>query len=151
VAGETEALKEAIDLAVRRFTADVALFNHEVSARLGLSPNEARFVTLLQLHGPLTPGRLSELSGLGSGTVTGVLDRLERAGYASRGRDEADRRKVIVTLNQERIARELEAVCAPLLERLGSAIERFTREELWTIADFLRRIVEPGLATPRSD
>jgi DNA-binding MarR family transcriptional regulator len=141
MAGETEALKEAIDLAVRRFTADVALFNHEVASRLGLSPNEARFVTLLQLHGPLTPGRLSELSGLGSGTVTGVIDRLEQAGYASRGRDEADRRRVIVTLDQERVARELNPLCAPRLERLGSALERFSREELWTIADFLRRLV----------
>jgi DNA-binding MarR family transcriptional regulator len=143
MADDTAALKEAIDLAVRQFTADVSLFNHEVARQLGLGPNESRFVTLLQMHGPLTPGRLAELSGLGSGTVTGVLDRLEGAGYASRGRDPADRRRVIVSLDQERIARELDALCAPRLERLGSALERFNREELWTIADFLRRLVPP--------
>jgi DNA-binding MarR family transcriptional regulator len=151
MAGETEALKEAIDLAVRRFTADVALFNHEVSRRLKLGPNESRFVTLLQMHGPLTPGRLSELSGLRSGTVTGVIDRLEEAGYAARGRDEADRRRVIVTLDQERIAKKLDPLCAPQVERLRSALDRFTREELWTIADFLARIVDPALAPAKPD
>ena len=149
MADDTAALKEAIELAVRRFTADVALFNHEVARQLGLGPNEARFVTLLQLHGPLTPGRLIELSGLGSGTVSGVLDRLESAGYAARAPDTADRRKVIVTLNQERIGRELDAVCAPMLERLASALERFNREELWTIADFLGRLVEAGPGATR--
>jgi hypothetical protein len=77
MAGETEALKEAIDLAVRRFTADVALFNHEVASKLGLGPNESRLVTVLQLHGPLTPGRLAELSGLGSGSVREAVGRLE--------------------------------------------------------------------------
>ena len=149
MADDTAALKEAIELAVRRFTADVALFNHEVARQLGLGPNEARFVTLLQLHGPLTPGRLIELSGLGSGTVSGVLDRLESAGYAARAPDTADRRKVIVTLNQERIGRELDAVCAPMLARLASALERFNREELWTIADFLGRLVEAGPGATR--
>ena len=149
MADDTAALKEAIELAVRRFTADVALFNHEVARQLELGANEARFVTLLQLHGPLTPGRLIELSGLGSGTVSGVLDRLESAGYAARAPDTADRRKVIVTLNQERIGRELDAVCAPMLERLASALERFNREELWTIADFLRRLMEPGPGATR--
>ena len=141
MADDTAALKEAIELAVRRFTADVALFNHEVARQLGLGPNEARFVTLLQLHGPLTPGRLIELSGLGSGTVSGVLDRLESAGYATRAPDPSDRRKVIVSLNQERISRELDEVCAPMLERLAAAVDRFDREELWTIADFLRRLL----------
>jgi DNA-binding MarR family transcriptional regulator len=139
MAGETEALKEAIDLAVRRFTADVALFNHQVAERLGLSPREARFVTLLQLHGPLTPGRLSELSGLSSRTASGVVGRLEKAGYASRQREG---RRVIVTLDQERIARELQPLCAPVLDRVRQAVDRFNREELWTIADFLRRVTQ---------
>ena len=141
MAGETESLKEAIDLAVRQFTADVALFNHAVAGKLGLGPNESRFVTLLQLHGPLTPGRLAEVSGLGSGAVREAVNRLEKAGYAARQRDEADRRRVIVTLHQERIAKKLDPLCAPRLERLRSALDRFNREELWTIADFLRRLV----------
>jgi DNA-binding MarR family transcriptional regulator len=141
MAGETESLKEAIDLAVRQFTADVALFNHDVARKLGLGPNESRLVTLLQLHGPQTPGRLAEVSGLGSGAVREAVNRLETAGYAARERDEADRRRVIVTLRQERIAKKLDPLCAPRLERLRSALDRFTREELWTIADFLRRQV----------
>jgi DNA-binding MarR family transcriptional regulator len=141
MAGETEALKEAIDLAVRRFTADVALFNYAVAVRLGLSPNEARFVTLLQVHGPLTPGQLGELSALRSGAVTSVVNGLVKAGYAERGRDEENRRRVIVILDQERIARELDDLCEPRIDRLRSTVDRFNREELWTIADFLRRLL----------
>jgi DNA-binding MarR family transcriptional regulator len=141
MAGDTEALKEAIGLAVRRFTADVSLFNQDVAARLAVGPNEARLVTLLQMHGPLTPGGLAEVSGLSSRAVGAAVTGLVKAGYASRDRDETNRRRVVVTLDQELIARKLDDLCAPRLDRLGSALDRFNREELWTIADFLSRLV----------
>jgi DNA-binding MarR family transcriptional regulator len=91
-------LRSELGVAMRRFIADVVIHNHRVAQQLGLSASDSQFLTLLETHGPLTPGRLAELSRLTTGTVTGVLDRLEKGGYIRRDRDAHDRRKVIVTL-----------------------------------------------------
>src|SRR5207244_6998218 len=63
---------------------------------------------LLQMHGPVTPGWLADSIGLTTGAVTGVVDRLERAGYVTRRQDANDRRRVIVEADVERFARDLE-------------------------------------------
>ena len=75
--------------------------------RLGLHSTDWGCVLLLNeaLPMPLTAGQLAELTGLTTGAVTGVLDRLENAGYVRRERDPADRRRVIVRLVPEEMAR----------------------------------------------
>ena len=60
-----------------QFIANVVLYQHVVAQRLGLGASDSQFLTLLNMHGPLTPGELSKLTGMTTGTVTGVLARLE--------------------------------------------------------------------------
>ena len=74
-----------------------AMLNHAVAERLGLDPTAWECLTLLFEQGPVTAGRLAELTGLTTGAVTGLVDRLEGAGYVRRERDPKDRRRVIVT------------------------------------------------------
>jgi DNA-binding MarR family transcriptional regulator len=131
---------ERIQPAIRRMIAAIILTNHEVAERLGLGPSDGQFMTLLEQHGPLTPGRLAELSSLSTGTVTGVIDRLERAGYVRRDRDPTDRRKVIVSREEERIQREIAPLYEPQARRLANVLERYSATELETIADFLERV-----------
>jgi DNA-binding MarR family transcriptional regulator len=119
-----------------RFIADVVLFNHAVAQNLGLGSSDAQFLTLLQVHGSLTPGQLAELTGLSSGTVTGVIDRLERAGFVHRRPDPADRRKVVVELDEAAVAQR----AAPAYNEQGARLQRVLRKrsaaELRVIADF---------------
>ena len=68
----------------------------------------------------MTPSRLAELTGLTTGAVTGILDRLERAGFVRREADPADRRRTLVRLDQERMA-EMTALYQPLIERAVEA------------------------------
>jgi DNA-binding MarR family transcriptional regulator len=75
---------------------------------LGLAPTDLMCMCLLQLHGPATPGWLAEMTGLSTGAVTGVVDRLERGGYATRAQDPHDRRRVIVAPDLERFARDIQ-------------------------------------------
>lgn len=120
--------------------AGTVLFNHTVSECLGLGPSDNQFLTLLRQRGALTPGELARLSGLGTGTVTGVIDRLERAGYARRNRDPNDRRKVIVSPNQEGIDRDIAPLYAGQARRFGELLAQYDARQLETIADFLARM-----------
>jgi DNA-binding MarR family transcriptional regulator len=128
-----------------RFIADVVLFNHAVAQDLGLGSSDAQFLTLLQVHGSLTPGQLAELTGLSTGTVTGVIDRLERAGLVHRRRDDVDRRKVIVKLDEAAVARR----AAPAYEQQGAKLQRVLRKrsaaELRVIARFFRDLLAEEL------
>jgi DNA-binding MarR family transcriptional regulator len=138
----------AVELAVRNVIANAILFNHQIAQRVGLGASDAQFMHLLQLHGPLTPGRLAELSGLTTGTVTGVLDRLENAGFVTRDRDPSDRRKVIVTLDDERLWREMAPLYAGQAESLATVAGSYDAEQLEVIAEFLQRLVREAPSAP---
>lgn len=134
-------LREEIRTSVLRLIAEVCLRDHVASQRLGLGGTDSRFLTLLDVYGPLTPGRLAQLTGLTTGSVTGVIDRLERAGFVSRERDDADRRKVRVIADPQATAR-LTAARQDPIDLLDDVLHRRDAEELAVIARFLGEIVE---------
>jgi DNA-binding MarR family transcriptional regulator len=120
-----------------RFIADVILFNHAVSAKVGLGGSDSQFMTLLQSHGPLTPRQLSEHTGLTSGTVTGVIDRLESIGLITRQPDPNDRRKVLVTPSPEAIQQKLAPLYAEQGRRMQEVLASRSDADLQVISDFL--------------
>jgi DNA-binding MarR family transcriptional regulator len=132
-------LTAEIRSATLRLIAEVCLREHGASRRLGLGGTDVRFLTLLDLHGPLTPGRLATLTGLTTGSVTGVIDRLERAGMVSRQRDDEDRRKVQVVVRPEATAR-LAAERHDNLDLLDRVLARRDAAQLEVIARFLGEI-----------
>jgi hypothetical protein len=77
---------------------------HEaVADRLGINPTDLRCLGLATSEPGLTPTRLAELAGLTTGAITGVLDRLERAGFVRREPDPSDRRRLRVQLIPDRL------------------------------------------------
>lgn len=136
-------LRSEIGRSMLRFIADVVLHNQTVSQRVGLGGSDAQFLSLLGLHGPLTPGRLAELTGLTTGTVTGVIDRLERAGFVRRDRDGADRRKVLVTPVPAGIA-SLAEHYREHGEHLDTVLRGRDPGQLRVIADFLADVNRSG-------
>ena len=87
---------------MRDFMANAVLFQDAVARTGGLNSTDLQAVSLLMSQGPATPGELAERTGLSAGgAITAVIDRLEKAGYVSRQRDQADRRRVIVTADVE--------------------------------------------------
>jgi len=135
----TAALQAEIVGSIRRLIASAMLYSHQVAERLGLGASDAQFMTLLEVHGPLTPGQLADLTGLRTGTVTGVLDRLERAGFTRRDRAPDDRRKVIVSRNDEQIRERVQPHYAGQAAAMVALLGRYDAAELAVIADFLRR------------
>jgi DNA-binding MarR family transcriptional regulator len=128
----------ALDRELRTIGAQSVMLGHAVADRVDINSTDLEALDLLQLHGPITAGRLAELTGLTTGAITGLVDRLERAGYARRERDPRDRRRVIIRTIPERL-REI----APLYESMARAtaelLARYGDEELALILDFAAR------------
>jgi DNA-binding MarR family transcriptional regulator len=135
-------LRAAIQRSTLRFIAGVVLHNHAVAQRVGIGASDSQLISLLNLHGPLTPGRLAELTGLTTGTVTGVIDRLERGGFVRRERDTTDRRKVLVTPEPEAMA-GLAGHYRHHGELLDAVLSTRDDAQLRVIADFLADLAGP--------
>jgi DNA-binding MarR family transcriptional regulator len=141
-----EELAGEIQQRMIRFIAEVVLYNHAVSAKIGLGSSDSQFMTLLQTYGPLTPRQLAEHTGLTSGTVTGVIDRLESHGFVTREADPRDRRKVVVTPSLEAIQEKLVPLYAEQGEHMQSVLATRSLDDLRTISEFLQDAVENAVA-----
>lgn len=121
----------------RAYQAAVDMVDEAAHERLGLSRTDGRCLDVLEQEAPVTAGRLAAAAGLTPGAVTGVIDRLERAGLARRTRDKGDRRRVLVDATPR--ARKLSAEAYGALAEEGYArLASYTTEELRTILRFLR-------------
>jgi DNA-binding MarR family transcriptional regulator len=87
---------EALNLAARQASGLGVLFGEAVAAGLGINHTDLECLGIILLKDGLTAGEIAKASGLTSGAVTGVIDRLDRAGLARREADPKDRRKVRV-------------------------------------------------------
>lgn len=104
---------------------------------LGANRTDVRVIDLLDVHGPMTAGELADRAGVTTGAVTAIVDRMERAGFLRRVRDDADRRKVRIELTEEAV-RIGEEFYAPIAERGTQMLMRYTVEELRTVLDVVR-------------
>ena len=115
---------------------DVA-FDKLAAARLGISVTDLHCLNIVESRAGLSAGELAKESGLTTGAVTAVIDRLERAGFARRARDERDRRKVKVEVTDTFYARA-GAIWGPVAAEWQAAMaDRFSAAELATIVAFL--------------
>src|SRR3954451_13966840 len=106
---ETKAqLIEDLIASYRANSSQEAAFDAVAAARLGLSLTDLRCLDIVEGRGGVTAGELSSASGLTTGAVTAVIDRLERAGFARRVRDDKDRRKVNVEVTEAHYERSRE-------------------------------------------
>ena len=112
--------------------------------RLGISETDLHCMNIIENSGGLTAGQLAGQSGLTNGAITGVLDRLERAGYAQRVADPRDRRRVQVEVTTE-FYKRAERIWGPIAEDFQTTLgKRFTEDELQRMTDFLRLTAEVG-------
>ncbi len=126
----------------RETSALTVTLHGRVAERMGLSPTDGKCLDLaVRAEGPVTAGRIAELSGLSTGAVTGVIDRLERAGYVRRVRDPHDRRKVLVEVtieDENRFSHLFEGARQTLREVLS----RFSPEERAVLERYHRALIE---------
>jgi DNA-binding MarR family transcriptional regulator len=138
-AGRRGQLIGALGEEMQKLVKEVVLFNQAVGDRLGMNPTDLQCLNVLLGTGPVAAGWLAEETGLTKGAVTGVIDRLERAGYVWREKDPQDGRRVIVRPLPEKAGRDI----GPFYASVGRAFEemcsRYDEEDLALILDFVSR------------
>jgi len=122
----------------RELSTAVVVFHEAVGKRLGISGTERKLLDVLGRLGPSTAGELATHTGLSTGAITGVVDRLVKAGYAQRDPNPRDRRSVIVTRLPNPVSERLAAeVFAPLGQAIADLSAQYQPTELSVIASYL--------------
>ncbi|MGH3300459.1 MAG: MarR family winged helix-turn-helix transcriptional regulator [Streptosporangiaceae bacterium] len=112
-------------------------FEDAAAEYFGVNRTAMRCMDVLERAGRLTAGQIARQTGLTSGAVTALLDRLERAGYVRRLRDASDRRRILVEMTEQ--ARQGAAeVYGPLIEVLAE-YGKYSDDELRLITSYIER------------
>jgi DNA-binding MarR family transcriptional regulator len=122
----------------RSMSAQTVFLHEAIAQSVGLNATDTKCIDLIMRHEPCTPGQLAELTGLTTGAIAHILNRLEKRRFIERTRDAKDRRKVIVHIRPE----SLEPLI-PKYEAIGEAYmelaAQFSEKELAVIADYMER------------
>ena len=123
----------------RQLATATILFHQAIADRLGMHVTDHKCGDILMGTGPITAGELAKRTGLTTGAITGVIDRLEKAGLVRRAKEPGDRRRVIIEPLPERIKEQI----VPLFQSIGRAIADmcapYSTHELAVICDFIAR------------
>ena len=132
-------LIQKFDWEIRQLNTVITLAVTAVAQQIGMNASDMQCAEFLVRQGPLTAGQLAELSGLTTGAITGVVDRLERAGWARRENDPADRRRVIIrAIPQDTNAEE--GLYDPYTEAMSNLLADYDDQELHFILEFISRL-----------
>jgi DNA-binding MarR family transcriptional regulator len=125
-----------LEHAVRKSSALGVIFGQTVANKVGMSSSDLECLDFLNIESRVTAGRLAELTGLTTGAITGMVDRLEKAGWVRRERDENDRRKVFIAIVPENIAK-IGRFYEPLQQAVQRDWEGYTDAELKLLLRFM--------------
>jgi DNA-binding MarR family transcriptional regulator len=141
VVNKAELVAELVNM-MRELSTATILFHQAVADRLAMNVTDHKCAGILARSGPITAGELAARTGLTTGAITGVIDRLEKAGFVRRARDAGDRRRVIVEPDLKQIERKI----GPLFESMGRAAvlvySGYSVRELELLRDFAVRSLQ---------
>jgi DNA-binding MarR family transcriptional regulator len=135
---ERDAALQRVMTAARDLGLTTITLNSAVAKAMEIHPTDAWILSYLQSlppETPLTPSDLARVTGLTTGAITGVIDRIEEHGYVRRERDRRDRRKVIIVPTEESV--KVASVFLPLVEGCMDLCLKYTTAELQTIISYL--------------
>jgi MarR family transcriptional regulator, organic hydroperoxide resistance regulator len=142
-------LHEAVIGCLRQFIAGSILYNQQIADRVGLRLSDMQCINALELMGPSTPGELARFTGLTTGGVTVMLDRLEKGGYLKREPNPRDRRSVLVHLNPAK-AKKLQSFYGEVNERMAALLAETPERELRSVLNVLSKMNASRVEEPPS-
>ena len=134
---------QAINNKFREMSTETIMFHQAVADVLGLHITDHKCLDLIYRFGAMPAGRIAELTGLTTGAVTGIIDRLEKAGYVRRADDPQDRRRTIVEATRnKRLERKLDLIFNPLSDRMRKLMSTYSDSQLTFLFDVLTKSLE---------
>jgi DNA-binding transcriptional ArsR family regulator len=149
---ERAQLAMAFAAAVRKTGSLFVLMTHAAADRIGVNATDLNCMNILSFSGQMTAGELAKATGLTTASITGVVDRLEQAGFVRRERDPQDRRRVVVQMDVERAFGKIMPVFGPMMGSWRRMADTYTDEELRLIVgyyDQMEQILREHLARLR--
>jgi DNA-binding MarR family transcriptional regulator len=138
-----EEIIQAIIEKRRDMSTETIMFHQAVADELGLHITDHKCLDLIRHYGAMPAGRLADLTGLTTGAVTGIIDRLEKAGYVRRANDAKDRRRTIVEpTGNKKLEKKIEAIFMPLHERMYKLLSSYSDSELAFLLDVLTKTLD---------
>ncbi len=117
------------------------LFHQAAAEVIGLNATDTRCLDLILRNGPATPSQLAELTGLTTGAVTVLIDRLEKAGFIERKPHPQDRRKTLLIPTSK-----VQKNCGHLYQSMGRSMAqlmgRYSKKELEFLEGFLKDLTD---------
>jgi DNA-binding MarR family transcriptional regulator len=127
----------------REMSTETIMFHQAVADELGLYITDHKCMDIIHRFGAMPAGRLGEMTGLTTGAITGMIDRLEKAGYVRRANDPKDRRKTIVEpIRNKKLERKVEMIFTPLHERMHKFLASYSDSELTFLLDAMTKLIE---------
>ena len=131
-------LLDSLEEQSRELSTRTVIFHHLIGERLGLNPTDHKCLdVIIRAKMPMTASQLAEETGLSTGAITGVVDRLEKAGYVKRKRDTNDRRLIFIKPLLDKAMIKLGPIFEPIRKASMNLYSKYTDEELTTILDFI--------------
>ena len=137
---ERAELEVAFATAMRRTGSLMQLMGQAAADRIGINSTDLNCLNILSFSGHMTAGELAKATGLTTASITGVIDRLEEAGFVRRERDPHDRRRVVVRLSLDKAVSDVASVFVPMLRDWREMAARYSDDELRLIVDFYGRV-----------
>jgi DNA-binding MarR family transcriptional regulator len=138
-----EEIIEAISQKLGEMSTETIMLHQGVADVLGLHITDHKCLDLIHRYGAMPAGRLAELTGLTTGAVTGIIDRLEEAGYVRRTDDPKDRRRTIVEpTRNKKLERKIEVNFIPLHERMHKLLSSYSDNEPALLLDAVNKSIE---------
>jgi DNA-binding MarR family transcriptional regulator len=132
-------IREEFSREMRQFTGINASFYRVAATRIGIAVTDMQVLDILDLIGPATAGQLADLTGLTTGAITRILDRLEKAGLVCRERDPTDGRKVIVRLARGKDEMsKVRSILDSVEQTWDEVASRYDDEQLAFLLEFLK-------------
>lgn len=128
----------ALNQTMREMSGIGVLYSQAVAERLGINATDLECLDHIATKGPIAAGALAEATGLTTGAITGVIDRLERAGFAKREPDAQDRRKVLVRALPS-VAKRIMPLFEPMERHALASLAKLSDDELAQFLDILGR------------
>ena len=126
----------------QRYSFSSIQMHEAIGRKAGLSGTDHKYLGFLIQKGQMTAGELSNLTGLTTGAVTGLIDRFEKKKLVKRKFADDDRRKVIIEPNTKKIMALLVPLYKDFRSKTNKLFASFSNKEIKILEAYFLKAVE---------